>query len=180
MAQIRVSFLFKKAIFEMPKLFYIHFAAYSFDTSMPVLSFILLISSRFESMWVPLGVGVAGFLSGMALANSDMDILMAHPFAVMLKPAYAFYCQILCAGVFPAHGNGCIPCSICYSRATRHAHDGDYGNIACPLFIEMVCWIISYHAALCDIDVWPGICPGSHTIWQKRDEVEIVKTVYRC
>lgn len=51
------------------------------------------LSSRFENMWVPLGVGVAGFLSGMALANSDMDILMAHPFVVMLKPAVAMSAQ---------------------------------------------------------------------------------------
>ena len=71
----------------------IRFAAYSFITSMPVLSFMLFISSRFENMWVPLGVGVAGFLSGMALANSDMDILMAHPFVVMLKPAVAMSAQ---------------------------------------------------------------------------------------
>ena len=67
----------------------IRFAAYSFLTSMPVLSFMLLVSSRFENMWIPLGIGVAGFLSGMALANSDMDILLAHPFVVMLKPAVA-------------------------------------------------------------------------------------------
>ena len=71
----------------------IRFAAYSFITAMPVLAFMLLISSRFENMWVPLGVGVAGFLSGMALANSDMDILMAHPFVVMLKPAVAMSAQ---------------------------------------------------------------------------------------
>lgn len=58
-----------------------------------VLSFMLFISSRFENMWVPLGIGVAGFLSGMALANSDMDILMAHPFVVMLKPAVAMSAQ---------------------------------------------------------------------------------------
>lgn len=71
----------------------IRFAAYSFLTSMPVLSFMLFVSSRFENMWVPLGIGVAGFLSGMALANSDMDILMAHPFVVMLKPAVAMSAQ---------------------------------------------------------------------------------------
>ena len=47
--------------FEMGTL--MRFAAYSFITSMPVLSFMLLISSRFENMWVPIGVGVAGFLS---------------------------------------------------------------------------------------------------------------------
>ena len=71
----------------------IRFAAYSFMTSMPVLSFMLFTSSRFESMWIPLGVGVAGFLSGMALANSDVDILTAHPFVVMLKPAVAMSAQ---------------------------------------------------------------------------------------
>ena len=71
----------------------IRFAAYSFLTSMPVLSFMLFISSRFENMWVSLGIGVAGFLSGMALANSDMDILLADPFVVMLKPAVAMSAQ---------------------------------------------------------------------------------------
>ena len=69
------------------------------------------------------------------------------------QPAYAFYRQILCAGVLPVHGNGCIPCSIRNSRAVRHAHDGDYGNIARSLFTEMVCWFIPYHAALCSDDV---------------------------
>ena len=73
--------------FEMGKLF--RFAVYSFVTSMPVLSFMLLISSRFENMWIPLGVGVAGFLSGMALATSDLAALMIHPFVIMLKPAVA-------------------------------------------------------------------------------------------
>jgi hypothetical protein len=71
----------------------ITFAAYSFITSMPVLSFMLLISSRFENMWVTLGVGVAGFLSGMALATSDMWLLLIHPFVVMLKPAVAMSAQ---------------------------------------------------------------------------------------
>ena len=73
--------------FEMGTL--LQFAAYSFVTSMPVLSFMLLISSRFENMWIPLGVGVAGFLSGMALATSNLALLMIHPFVVMLKPAVA-------------------------------------------------------------------------------------------
>ena len=43
----------------------------------------------FENMWIPLGVGVAGFLSGMALASSDASFLLLHPFIVMLKPAVA-------------------------------------------------------------------------------------------
>lgn len=69
------------------------FAGYSFITSMPVLSFMLLISSRFENMWVSIGVGVAGFLSGMALATSDIKLLIIHPFVVMLKPAVALSAQ---------------------------------------------------------------------------------------
>ena len=77
--------------FEMDSL--IRFAAYSFITSTPVLSFMLLISSRFENMWFPLGVGISGFLSGMALANSEAELLMAHPFVVMLKPAVAMSAQ---------------------------------------------------------------------------------------
>lgn len=65
------------------------FAGYSFLTSMPVLSFMLLVSSRFENMWIPLGVGVAGFLSGMALATTEIKALLLHPFVLMLKPAVA-------------------------------------------------------------------------------------------
>lgn len=77
--------------FETGTLF--RFAAYSFITSMPVLSFMVLISSRFENMWIPLGAGVAGFLSGMALASSTAAVLMVHPFIVMLKPAVAMSAQ---------------------------------------------------------------------------------------
>lgn len=71
----------------------VRFAGYSFLTSMPVLSFMVLISSRSENMWIPLGAGVAGFLSGMALASSDAAVLMAHPFIVMFKPAVAMSAQ---------------------------------------------------------------------------------------
>ncbi len=69
------------------------FAGYSFITSMPILSFMIFISSRFENMWVPLGIGVAGFLSGMALAVSNNTLLCIHPFVVMLKPAVAMSAQ---------------------------------------------------------------------------------------
>ena len=71
----------------------ISFAGYSFITSMPVLSFMLFVSSRTPNMWVPLGIGVAGFLSGMALATSDIAWLMVHPFMVMLKPAVTMSAQ---------------------------------------------------------------------------------------
>lgn len=77
--------------FEMGTL--LRFTAYSFITSMPVLSFMVLISSRFENMWIPLGIGVAGFLSGMALASSDIAVLVVHPFIVMFKPAVAMSAQ---------------------------------------------------------------------------------------
>ncbi len=67
----------------------LRFAGYSFLTSMPVLTFVLMISSRSPNLWVPLGVGVAGFLSGMALATSNTELLLIHPFVVMLCPAVA-------------------------------------------------------------------------------------------
>ena len=69
------------------------FTAYSFITSMPTLSFMVLVASRFENMWMPLGIGVAGFLSGMALANSNVSLLLVHPFVKMLKPAVAMSAQ---------------------------------------------------------------------------------------
>lgn len=71
----------------------IKFAGYSFITAMPVLSFMVLISSCAPNMWVPLGVGVAGFLSGMALANASHSLLLLHPFVIMLKPAVAMSAQ---------------------------------------------------------------------------------------
>ena len=80
-----------KGTFQMSTL--VTFAVYSFITSMPVLSFMLLISSRFENIWIPLGIGVAGFLSGMALATLKVSLIMVHPFVVMLKPAVAMSAQ---------------------------------------------------------------------------------------
>lgn len=71
----------------------ISFAAYSFITSMPVLSFMLLVASRFENIWVTLGIGVAGFLSGMALATVENQLVIAHPFVLMMKPAVAMRSQ---------------------------------------------------------------------------------------
>lgn len=71
----------------------VSFSLYSFITTMPTLSFMLLIASRFENMWIPLGVGVTGFLSGMALATADAALLMVHPFVVLLKPAVAMSAQ---------------------------------------------------------------------------------------
>ena len=71
----------------------IAFAGYSLITSMPVLTLMLLASSRIENMWIPLGIGVAGFLSAMALASVDSPLVLAHPFILMLKPAIAMSAQ---------------------------------------------------------------------------------------
>ena len=80
-----------KGTFEISTL--LKFTVYSFITSMPTLSFMVLVSSRFENMWIPLGIGVAGFLSGMALASSNVSLLLVHPFVVILKPAVAMSAQ---------------------------------------------------------------------------------------
>ena len=80
-----------KGTFEMDTL--LKFTAYSFITSMPTLSFMVLVSSRSPNMWMPLGIGVAGFLSGMALSGSNVSLLLVHPFVVMLKPAVAMSAQ---------------------------------------------------------------------------------------
>ncbi len=77
--------------FEMGAL--VKFAGYSFLTSMPVLSFMVLVSSRCADMWMSLGVGVGGFLSGMALADSGSGLLLIHPFLIMLRPAVAMSAQ---------------------------------------------------------------------------------------
>lgn len=77
--------------FELQTLFL--FAVYAFITSLPVIAFMLLTASRFENLWVALGVGVAGFLSGMALATFRTPFLLAHPFVVMLRPAVAMSAQ---------------------------------------------------------------------------------------
>lgn len=95
----------------------ISFAGYSFLTSMPVLSFMLFIASCFENLWISLGIGVAGFLSGMALAASETTGFLIHPFVVMFYPAIAMSAHpdiivvivslaetiiFLCAGLYSA------------------------------------------------------------------------------
>lgn len=84
--------LAKIGITELPRgTFELHtliaFAIYSFITAMPVLSFMLFTASRFENMWISLGIGVAGFLSGMALGVSNISLFLADPFVIMLRPA---------------------------------------------------------------------------------------------
>ena len=53
----------------------------------------LLAASRIETMGVTLGIGVAGFLTGMALGTSGLKVLLIDPFIVMLHPAVAMSVQ---------------------------------------------------------------------------------------
>ncbi|MBP5299703.1 MAG: ABC transporter permease [Lachnospiraceae bacterium] len=71
------------------------FMLYTYITSLPVASFMLFISSLSENIWVTIGIGVGGFLSGMALVNmNDSILMMLHPFIVMFKPAVAMSANI--------------------------------------------------------------------------------------
>lgn len=71
------------------------FMLYTYITSLPVASFMLFISSLSENIWVTIGIGVGGFLSGMALVNmSDSILMMLHPFIIMFKPAVAMSTEI--------------------------------------------------------------------------------------
>ncbi|WP_338754470.1 ABC transporter permease [Bacillus sp. FJAT-52991] len=71
--------------FELSTLF--RFSMYSFITSMPVLSFMLGVSSRCQNMWMTLGIGVAGFFSGMTMAMGEHQLLLINPFVLIMKPA---------------------------------------------------------------------------------------------
>ena len=51
-----------------------------------------------------LGIGVAGFFSGMAMSLSDISLFLVNPFVLMMKPAVASTASIdtgiLILGVF--------------------------------------------------------------------------------
>jgi hypothetical protein len=65
------------------------YMGYIFFTSLPVLSFMLFISSRCKNIWHSLGIGIAGFFSGMAMTLSDTPLFLINPFVLMMKPAMA-------------------------------------------------------------------------------------------
>ena len=82
----------------------VQYTGYCFVSSLPVLAFMLLVSSRCENIWFTLGVGVAGFFSGMAMSLSDISLFLVNPFVLMMKPAVASTASIdtgiLILGVF--------------------------------------------------------------------------------
>lgn len=63
------------------------FAGVSFLSSLPVLSLMLFVSSRCENMWITLGIGVAGFFSGLSMAMSSSKLFYINPFVLMMRPA---------------------------------------------------------------------------------------------
>ena len=67
----------------------VKYTGYCFVSTLPVLAFMLLVSSRCENIWFTLGIGVAGFFSGMAMSLSDIAIFLINPFVLMMKPAVA-------------------------------------------------------------------------------------------
>ena len=82
----------------------VKYTGYCFVSSLPVLAFMLLVSSRCENIWFTLGIGVAGFFSGMAMSLSDISLFLVNPFVLMMKPAVASTASIdtgiLILGVF--------------------------------------------------------------------------------
>ncbi len=67
----------------------VKYTGYCFVSTLPVLAFMLLVSSRCENIWFTLGIGVAGFFSGMAMSLSEISLFLVNPFVLMIKPAVA-------------------------------------------------------------------------------------------
>lgn len=80
----------------MDFLMILQYAGFAWISSLGVLSFMLFISSRTGNLWICLGAGVLGFLSGMSLVSLHSWIILLDPFAVMFKPAVS-----LSAGINP-------------------------------------------------------------------------------
>ncbi|MGG5315468.1 ABC transporter permease [Enterococcus sp. AZ072] len=78
--------------FDWPTL--LRFAGYSFATTLPVLTFMLLIAAHFENIWLPLGVGVIGFLTGLIFATVKPAIFLLHPFVLLFRPAVAMTAEV--------------------------------------------------------------------------------------
>ncbi len=66
---------------------FILFAGYSFISSLPTLTFMMMISSKSENIWIVIGIGVLGFLSGMTMVMGNSVIFLLNPFVLILKPA---------------------------------------------------------------------------------------------
>lgn len=79
------GYFFHEEVFALKD--FVSFGTYSFITSLPVLCFMLFISSINQRIWLVIGIGVLGFLSAMAMAMGQNPLFLANPFVLMLKPA---------------------------------------------------------------------------------------------
>lgn len=66
----------------------VKYTGYCFVSTLPVLAFMLLVSSRCENM-VYIRYWRSEFFSGMAMSLSDIAIFLINPFVLMMKPAVA-------------------------------------------------------------------------------------------
>ena len=64
--------------------------AYYFIVAMPVIAFMMLVSSRLENIWVSLGIGVAGFISGICMSLGGIRLFLINPFVLIMQPAISF------------------------------------------------------------------------------------------
>ena len=69
------------------------FSLYMVGLALPTLSLMVWIASLFETIWIPLGIGVAGFFSAMALAPGS-NLWLINPFLLLLKPALLLQGQV--------------------------------------------------------------------------------------
>lgn len=72
----------------------INYSIYCFFSTLPVFSFMLMISSILENIWLTLGVGVIGFFSGMTMSISKFNIFLINPFVLMIRPSVDYSADI--------------------------------------------------------------------------------------
>jgi hypothetical protein len=65
----------------------IKYTLYCLISNLPVIAFMLLVSSCCENIWFTLGIGVVGFFSGITMSLSNFKAFLINPFVLMMKPA---------------------------------------------------------------------------------------------
>lgn len=68
---------------------YLQYMSYLWLTSLPVLFFMGCVASYCRNLWVVLGIGVIGFISGIAMSFGMTDLALLNPFVIMFRPTIA-------------------------------------------------------------------------------------------
>lgn len=55
--------------------------------AMPAVAFMVLLASRLENIWISLGIGVAGFISGLTMSTNQIALFLINPFVIIMQPA---------------------------------------------------------------------------------------------